>query len=184
MATINAGQSSNSQTNLLSAPYLSGIAAIMFNGAIFGFFFAWACSTLWGLDNADPRVAIEAMQNMNAIVRNPVFAPAFFGTPFVLLAAGLIARGDDRHRASRFFFAAGALYLVGGAMLTGAINVPMNNDLADVVIPESVEAAEAIWMDYSDDWKFWNGVRTIFSGVSLGIAGLGLATLGDRSPRT
>jgi hypothetical protein len=56
------------------------IASIVFCGAIFGFFYAWVCSTMWGLDQADPRVAIAAMKAMNASVRNAVFFPAFFLT--------------------------------------------------------------------------------------------------------
>ena len=47
------------------------ILALLHAGAIFGFFYAWACSTVWGLDAADPNVAIPAMQAMNASVRNP-----------------------------------------------------------------------------------------------------------------
>ena len=61
------------------------IVSVVFCGAIFGFFYAWVCSTMWGLDQADPRVAIAAMQAMNASVRNAVFFPAFFLTPVVLV---------------------------------------------------------------------------------------------------
>ena len=66
-------------------------AGLLLAGGIFGFFYAWICSTMWGLDAADPRVAIAAMQAMNASVRNAVFAPAFFGTGPVLLLAGVLA---------------------------------------------------------------------------------------------
>ena len=53
---------------------------------------------MWGLDDADPRVAIAAMQAMNGSVRNAVFFPAFFLTPVVLgLAAALAWR--ERRRA-------------------------------------------------------------------------------------
>lgn len=58
--------------------------SLLMCAAIFGFFYAWVCSTMWGLDTADPRIAIAAMQAMNGSVRNAVFAPAFFGTPLVL----------------------------------------------------------------------------------------------------
>ena len=64
-------------------------ASILLCGAIFGFFYAWVCSTMWGLDQADPRVAIAAMQAMNASVRNIVFFPAFFLTPVVLALTAL-----------------------------------------------------------------------------------------------
>ena len=53
-------------------------------GGIFGFFYAWVCSTMWGLDETDPHTAIAAMQAMNASVRDAVFFPAFFMTPFIL----------------------------------------------------------------------------------------------------
>lgn len=60
--------------------YLFAFLSLMLSGAIFGFFYAWVCSTMWGLDRAAPQVAIQAMQTMNASVRNAVIAPAFFGT--------------------------------------------------------------------------------------------------------
>ena len=55
---------------LLALPPLISVG---FSGACFGFFFAWQSSTLRGLDMTDPATAIEAMQAMNASVRNPLF---------------------------------------------------------------------------------------------------------------
>ena len=67
---------------------------------MFGFFYAWICSTMWGLDAADPNVAISAMQAMNASVRNPVFALGYFGTPLLLAAVALVAwKGKERRAA-------------------------------------------------------------------------------------
>ena len=43
---------------------LSSLLSLLLCGAIFGFFYAWVCSTMWGLDSADPAVAIAAMQAM------------------------------------------------------------------------------------------------------------------------
>lgn len=60
-------------------------------GAIFGFFYAWVCSTMWGLDSNDPRASITAMQAMNGSVRNPVFFLAFFLTPVILMLTAFIA---------------------------------------------------------------------------------------------
>ncbi|MCV0380226.1 anthrone oxygenase family protein [Nitratireductor sp.] len=153
------------------------ITAILFAGAIFGFFYAWVCSTMWGLDQADPRVAIQAMQAMNASVRNAVFFPAFFLTPVVMgLAAFLILRSGQNTSAA--FFGVGALvYLALGLLLTAAINVPMNEALALVVVPKELDAAQEIWTDYSSRWQFWNQTRTIASGIALALAGYGLARL-------
>lgn len=150
------------------------LSSIVFGGAIFGFFYAWVCSTMWGLDAADPRVAIEAMQAMNDSVRNAVFFPAFFLTPFVFCAAGLLLRSTSRPEAARWLFAAGGVYLVGGLLLTMLLNVPMNEDLAEVVVPANVDDAREIWDDYSGRWQRYNQIRTVASGAALLLAAVGL----------
>ena len=38
--------------------YFMVLRSLLLGGAIFGFFYAWVCSTMWGLDAADPFVAI------------------------------------------------------------------------------------------------------------------------------
>lgn len=146
---------------------LSVLVALLLCAAIFGFFYAWVCSTMWGLDATDPRVAIAAMQAMNASVRNMVFAPAFFGTPFaLLLAAGLLWR-DGYRSVATCFGAGGLLYLGLGMILTLTINVPMNEALAQLAVPADINAARAIWAEYSPDWQFWNQLRTIASGLAF-----------------
>jgi uncharacterized membrane protein len=153
------------------------VISIIFAGAIFGFFYAWVCSTMWGLDQADPRVAIKAMQAMNASVRNAVFFPAFFLTPVVLglTAAAMLLNGS---KIPAFCYAAaGVLYLSLGLVLTLSANVPMNEALAASAVPDDIGAARQIWQDYSGKWQFWNQVRTIASGIALALAGYGLARL-------
>ena len=156
---------------------LSGLLALLLSGAIFGFFYAWVCSTMWGLDAADPKVAIAAMQAMNASVRNAVFFPAFFLTPVVLSVAAALARRDGAHRAALAFLAAAMVYLFGGLVLTLAVNVPMNEALADVMIPTDTDEARSIWVAYSAPWQVWNVTRTVFSGIALLLAGYALSQL-------
>ncbi|MFV0450661.1 MAG: DUF1772 domain-containing protein [Propioniciclava sp.] len=150
---------------------------VIFAGAIFGFFYAWVCSTMWGLDATDPRVAIQAMQAMNASVRNPVFFPAFFLTPVVLGFAAVLAWFERRLTSAWLLAAAGLLYLGGALMVTATINVPMNEALALVQIPADDAAARQIWTDYSSAWQIWNTIRTVVSGVGLGLAGAALIAL-------
>lgn len=160
------------------------IVAILLSGAIFGFFYAWVCSTMWGLDGADPKVAIAAMQAMNGSVRNAVFAPAFFFTPFALwLVAGLSIFAKNKPSAY-LFGSAGIIYMLFGLMLTMSINVPMNNDLALVAIPEASADAQTLWDEYSSKWQFWNITRTIFSGIALLLASLGLYKLGAENTQS
>ena len=156
------------------------LTALLFAAAIFGFFYAWVCSTMWGLDDADPRVAIGAMQAMNASVRNAVFFPAFFLTPIVVAVAGAQLRRVGRTTSANRFFAAAGLYLVGGLLLTMIINVPMNEELAQVAIPASLEDAATIWQDYSGRWQLANIARTAASVASLALIGTGLTSLDRR----
>lgn len=166
-------------------PLLLGmsLASVFFAGAIFGFFYAWVCSTMWGLDAADPRVAIAAMQAMNASVRNIVFAPAFFLTPVVLALTGAVAMAGRRRRAAAWFLAAAGVYLAFGLFLTLSVNVPMNEALALERVPDDVEAARRVWRDYSQPWQFWNVVRTIASGTALILAAIGLAAVAGDTRR-
>ena len=156
----------------------TALVSLLLCGALFGFFYAWVCSTMWGLDAAAPEVAIRAMQAMNASVRNAVFAPVFFGTgPALLLAALLAWKSGQRIAVTGLLVAAGMTALLGGSVLTMAVNVPMNEALATVAIPENVEAAETIWQDYSPRWQFWNQLRTIASGIALIFSGIGLSKI-------
>lgn len=153
-----------------------GFASLLFAGAIFGVFYAWICTTMWGLDAADPRVAIAAMQTMNANVRNMVFSLPFFGTPLVLLLTAAVIRG----RAGLFFGAGAAVSLLGNVVLTMFLAVPMNEALALIEVPTDLEAARAIWEAYSPRWQVYNITRTVFCGIALLLAAVGLWRFAQR----
>lgn len=147
--------------------------SLLLSAAIFGFFYAWVCSTMWGLDQVDPRVAIKAMQAMNGSVRNAVFAPAFFGTPVALMATAAVLWLAPHKKAAVLFGASGLLYLTCGLILTASVNVPMNQALAEIIVPQNIDAARSIWLEYSATWQFWNICRTVASGLAflLAVAG-------------
>ena len=156
--------------------------SLILTGAIFGFFYAWIVSTMWGLDAADPRIAMAAMQAMNASVRNAWFAPAFFATPFVLFLAALAALGRDR-AAALALAVAGVLYLAGGLILTATVNVPMNEALGAMTVPDDIGQAAEIWQAYSPRWQVFNQIRTAVSGLSLLLTGWALWQLGRSAGR-
>lgn len=157
---------------------ISAFKSTLLAAAIFGFFYAWVSSTMWGLDQIDSEVAIQAMQGMNASVRNAIFGLIFFGTaPALFLTAG-IAASMKLKKLAVIFACSGLVYLFGGAVLTFMINVPMNEQLALVQVPLSPEDAQSIWQNYSKEWQFWNQTRTVFSGLAFLIAAYGIYTLG------
>ena len=171
------GRETSTHQRLLTPATVSAWVGVLFAGAIFGFFFAWVCSTMWGLDEADPRVAIAAMQAMNDSVRNAVFFPAFFLTPLVLGVAGALAWRERRRTSGGLLLAAALVYLGGGLILTMAVNVPMNETLAEARVPSDLDQARAIWTDYSSRWQLFNQLRTVASGACLALAGAALVLL-------
>lgn len=159
------------------AARVTGFGAVLFGGTIFGFFYAWVCSTMWGLDQLDPRIAIAAMDAMNKSVSNGVFAPAFFGTPFVMGLAGALAWGTDARRAALLFLAGAVIYLAFGMIMTMQVNVAMNLELRAAGVPSDITQAAAVWDAYSPRWQFYNQARTIASGISFVLAAAGLFSL-------
>ena len=157
---------------------LIAITSLVLNAAIFGFFYAWICSTMWGLDAAEPKIAIAAMQAMNASVRNATFAPAFFATPFVSALVAFAAYRLNYKNVAISFGAAAIIYFGGGLLLTMAINVPMNEALALINLPLSVDQAQQIWVEYSTAWQVWNITRTVLSGAAFVAGCFGLYQLG------
>ncbi len=152
---------------------VTGVAMLL-SAAIFGFFYAWVCSTMWGLDRIDPRAAIEAMNGMNESVRNAVFAPAFFGTPIALLLVSGLSLSTGHKQAAMWFGGAGLLYILGAFLVTMNVNVPMNRAMIDAGVPETLEEARSVWEAYSAKWQVYNILRTVVSGVVflMGLVGV------------
>jgi uncharacterized membrane protein len=141
-------------------------AATLTTGLISGFFYAYACSVTLGLALLPDGQYVEAMQAINATVRNGVFAFSFFGAVVFLLLALVVH--SPRLRTWRFLLVglAAVLYIGGGFLLTLTVNVPMNEELATVgdVAPAELARVRA---NYEGPWNFWNGVRTVCSSLAF-----------------
>jgi uncharacterized membrane protein len=148
--------------------------ALSFAAAIFGFFYAWVCSTMWGLDQLPPDTAIKAMNAMNRSVRNVVFAPAFFGTPLVLAAVGAWGFLLGHRATAQLLGAAALVYMAGAFLPTLLVNVPMNQALMLTDLTRDNVALQQVWEEYSSRWQIWNIARTLASGVALLLVGAGM----------
>ncbi len=159
------------------------IAATLWFGAVFGFFFAWVCSTMWGLDSIDPRAAIEAMNGMNASVRNPVFFTAFFLTPLVGAVAAALCWSSGAGRAALLLVIAVVLHVLGIIVFTQAFNLPLNQGLAARGVPATLEEARLVWAEYSVPWQTYNLIRAVVSGIGLALAAGAALLLGRAAGR-
>jgi uncharacterized membrane protein len=140
--------------------------ATLTTGLISGFFYAYACSVTLGLALLPDAQYVDAMQAINATVRNGAFAFSFFGAVLFLLLALVVHAPRPRSRCFLFVAAGAVLYIGGGFMVTFLVNVPMNEELARVgeAAPATLARVRA---EYEGPWNFWNGVRTIFSSLSF-----------------
>jgi uncharacterized membrane protein len=129
-----------------------------------GFFYTYSISVMPGLDAIDPFAAVVAMQGINATIRTPVFAFAFFGPlAFTILAAALARRRGVLLP----LLAAAIVYAAGVLALTFVVHVPMNDALAEV--KTAANDALTIWREYAAPWLAWNHVRAIAAAAAFGL---------------
>ncbi|MGB3683536.1 MAG: anthrone oxygenase family protein [Rubrobacteraceae bacterium] len=149
-----------------AARSISLTLAVLTTGLISGFFYAYACSVTLGLALLPDEQYIEAMQAINATVRNGLFAFSFFGAVLTLLLALTLHSRQPRSRRFVILALATVLYIGGGFMVTFLANVPMNEELARVgeAAPTTLAQVRA---EYERPWNFWNGVRTFFSSLAF-----------------
>ena len=89
------------------------------------------------------------------------------GTGGVCLPISFLAFGSAAGTQRTYLLAGCAFYLLGCLLVTMAVNVPMNNQLA-VAKPDS-SGADALWDHYRSRWTLWNHVRTAASLVAAGL---------------
>lgn len=141
--------------------------ATLTTGLIGGFFYAYLCSVTRGLALLPDVQYVEAMQAINATVRNGVFAFSFFGAVAFLVLALVVHLPRLRSWRFALILLACVLYIGGGFLLTLGVNVPMNEELATVSTNSSPEVVARARVAYEDPWNFWNGVRTVCSSLAF-----------------
>lgn len=139
---------------LLAAAVLAGLQA--------GTYYTWASGVMPGLARTDARTFIEAMQQMNVAIVNPVFLASFLGAP--LLAGAAVAACAP---AARPWAIAGAALAVGTILITGAGNIPLNNALEAAGPVDQITDLAAVRADFEGLWVKLNVARTVTSTGAL-----------------
>ncbi|WP_457030512.1 anthrone oxygenase family protein [Kitasatospora sp. P5_F3] len=144
---------------LLGATLTMGLSA--------GLFFAYSCSVMPGLAKADDRTFVETMQRINVAILNGWFMVVFVGAiVLTLLAVVLQFRGGDRGLLP-WLIAAAVLYLVV-LVVTGAVNVPLNDQLAAAGSLDGIPDLAAVRETFETTWVRWNTVRTVSATAGFG----------------
>ena len=142
---------------LMVATVLVGLSA--------GFFFAYEASVTVGLAQVDDATYVETFQAINATIRNPAFGLVFFGS-VPAIAAAAAANWSTAPTLARLLLAAALPLYLAGLVITVTGNVPLNNDLAEVLVttPGAASAARSV---FEADWNQLNLIRSIIVGASF-----------------
>jgi uncharacterized membrane protein len=148
----------------LRAPVL--LAATLAAGLQAGTYYTWASGVMPGLAPTDDRTFISAMQHMNVAIVNPVFMLTFLGAP--LLAGAAVATSAS---SARPWAIAGLALAVGTVVITGALNIPLNNALEAAGSVDRITDLAAVRADFEDAWVRWNVARVVTSTAALACLG-------------
>jgi uncharacterized membrane protein len=148
---------------------LTLVAATIATGLAAGFFYAYHVSVTRGHALIGDRAYVEAMQAINATVRNVEFA---------LGVAALALRAGRWRSPTTWLLAAGVGLYLAAVLVTMTVNVPMNEDLARVALSGTDLAA--VRADYEPAWNRANALRTGLSEAAFAL--LVGAVASDRRP--
>ncbi|MYT69633.1 MULTISPECIES: anthrone oxygenase family protein [unclassified Streptomyces] len=147
------------QANLIVATLITGLMA--------GLFAAFAYSVMPGLARSSDRTFVEAMQNINKAILNPVFMLPFLAAiPLLGLGVFLAWRGHGR-AALPWLIAALVLYLLA-FLVTSGLNVPLNDQLATAGSPDHIKDPAAVRANFESTWTAWNIVRALLHTAAFG----------------
>jgi uncharacterized membrane protein len=135
--------------------------AALGSGLIAGVFFAFSSFILRALAQVPPERGMQAMQQINVTVLNPLFLGIFVGTALLCLPLAVYAGMHWRSPGMQWLLAGCVLYTAGCFLVTMVLNVPLNDALA--AADPTTQAGIDLWARYLRDWSLWNSVRTAAS---------------------
>ncbi|MCS7477187.1 DUF1772 domain-containing protein [Umezawaea endophytica] len=135
------------------------IAATLATGLVAGLYFAYACSVMPSLRGADDQAFVSTMQRINVAIVNGWFLLAFLGAAVLGVLAAVLHLG----RAGFGWVVAGAVLYVATIVITGAVNVPLNNALDAVGDPATAPDLASVREAFEATWVRWNTTRAVAS---------------------
>lgn len=157
---------------------LLATAALLGAALVSGVFFAFSSFVIDALDRIPAAQGMTAMKSINVVVINPTFMGLFLGTLVLSIGVAILSVINHEHPSAMHFLAAALLYVFGTFAVTVFGNVPLNNRLAEVSIPDA--QALGFWQHYLDRWAKWNHLRASSAMLAAVMFCLGLVQHGAR----
>jgi uncharacterized membrane protein len=142
------------------------VAAAITVGLMAGLFVAFAYAVMPGLRRVDDAAFVAAMQQINVAIINPWFLVCFLGGLLFTALAGVLHLADGS-RPVLPWIAAGLVLYAGTVVITGRVNVPLNNALAAADASEGADLS-AGRRRFEPRWVRWNVVRAVISTAAFG----------------
>ncbi|MGW7315996.1 anthrone oxygenase family protein [Streptomyces sp. NPDC054865] len=163
-----------------AAGVLLGLSTVLV-GLMAGLFFAFDVSVMPGLAGLDDHAYVTAMNGFNtAIDGNGLFGSAFVLALLTTAAAAVVSLRTG-HRAVALWAGAAAVAYLVVLVITFAVNIPLNDRLADAA--GAVGAASAVVDDFKGTWVTTNIIRTLLSTLALVALVRALLLHGRATPR-
>lgn len=159
----------NSKTNyMFTFSHIIMIITAVTTALISGLFYAWSCSVVPGLARVSDSTYLEAMQQMNRAILNPVFFLSFMGTVFLLPLCTYLQYGPVLSARFWFLLLASVIYLGGTFGVTMFGNVPLNNML-DAFQLSGATSGDLTTMrtKFEQPWIYLHTIRTVANVIAL-----------------
>lgn len=128
-----------------------------------GFLFAFAAVVMPGIRSLDDAGFLRGFQVIDRVIQNnqPLFMVVWVGSVLAVVAAAVLGiwalTGADR----LLVVAAALVYVLGVQVPTGAVNVPLNNELQRLDVSTMTEVARRqARAAFESRWNRWNVART------------------------
>ncbi len=148
--------------------------SILLTGLTAGLCFTWTNAVTPGLGQLNDLGYLQAFQQMNRSIINPLFILVFFG-PLISQILTIYLKDGNNDKVFWVFVVAAALFILGVVFVTVFKNVPLNTILDRTDLSNSsAEELRILRETFEVPWKQWHLVRTICSIASFAILLFGL----------
>ncbi|MFG2296301.1 DUF1772 domain-containing protein [Streptomyces sp. NPDC048603] len=146
--------------------WLVGVSTVLV-GLMAGLFFAYDISVMPGLAKTDDRTYVAAMQEFNAAIDgNGLFGAVFLLALVLPVVAAVLEFRKGRRATALWIGVAAAAYLVA-LVITFAVNIPLNNELAELGDAAKVTDFSVVER-FKSTWVTTNILRTVLCTAALG----------------
>ena len=145
----------------------TSILLVLVTGLSAGLCFTWLNAVTPGIGNLDNQGYLNAFQQMNRTIINPMFFIVFFG-PFFLSLITLYVNRNTSNTILWLLIIATLIYFIGVLLVTIFGNEPLNEILENTNLASAtIEELDTLRKTFEVKWNQFHLIRTITSIVSF-----------------